>query len=310
MKPGGAVMTNKDAADTLELPALDFWTHASPHFGSARVQVDLGALSHQGLVRSNNEDHYVVVRLGRMLETLLTNVPAGQLPDRAEEVGYGLLVADGIGGASAGEVASRLAITTLINLVLRTPDWIFSTGAQAAETVKQRMAERYQQIDAALRDQSARDPGLSGMGTTMTLAYSLGNSLILGHIGDSRAYLVHGGELHQLTRDHTFVQALVAMGALTPEQAATHRCRHVLLRSLGGGEQAYQGDFERVTLSDGDQLLLCTDGLTDMVDNKSIASVLEGAVTATEACRQLVDLALNGGKDNATVALARYRFLE
>jgi protein phosphatase len=153
------------------------------------------------------------------------------------------------------------------------------------------------------------DPGLRGMGTTMTLALSLGPSLLIGHVGDSRAYLFRPGVLLQLTRDHTVVQALVEAGRLTPAEAATHPFRHVLTRSLGSGPDRVEADFQRAWLADGDQLLLCTDGLTDMVDNAAIAAVLGGAATAEEACQALVALALkNGGKDNVTVALARYRF--
>jgi PPM family protein phosphatase len=173
----------------------------------------------------------------------------------------------------------------------------------------QRLAERYRRVHAALQEQGRADPALWGMGTTMTVASSLGAHLVLGHIGDSRAYLFRGGELHQLTRDHTYVQALMDMGRLTAEQVARHPFRHVLTRSLGGREVGLDGDFQQAWLADGDQLLLCTDGLTDMVDNAAIASVLGGAASATAACQALVEAALqNGGQDNVTVALARYRF--
>jgi PPM family protein phosphatase len=295
--------------DTAEFPAAgtlagDPW----PDTGSARVQVELAALSHQGLVRANNEDHYLVVRFGRALETVLTNLPADQVPARAEEVGYGLVVADGMGGTAAGEVASRMAIRTLVSLALHTPDWILSTAEQETERVMERMAERLRSVGAALRDQGRGDPSLAGMGTTMTLACSLGARLVIGHIGDSRAYLFRGGGLHQLTRDHTLVQSLVDAGCLTAEEAAIHPFRHRLTRSLGGRGDPYAADLQRAWLSDRDQLLLCTDGLTEMVDNATIGHVLGGAATADEACQTLVALALdNGGKDNVTVALARYR---
>ena len=303
-------MSDESEIDTAEMPALPSSADAPwPATCSARAQVDLAALSHQGLVRSQNEDHYLVLRFGRSLETLLTNLPAGQLPARSEEIGYGIVVADGIGGGVAGEIASRMAISTLISLVLHTPDWIISTGEQETERWLQRMAERYRRVGAALRAHSKADPALAGMGTTMTLACSLNANLIIGHIGDSRAYLFRGGALHQLTRDHTLVQSLVALGHLTAEQAASHSLRHVLTRSLGAGECCFEGDFQRAALSDGDQLLLCTDGLTDMVDNTTIADVLGSEASANEACQKLIALALkNGGKDNVTVALARYRF--
>jgi serine/threonine protein phosphatase PrpC len=303
-------MHNPGEADTVEIPALDAAEGARwPDTGSSQVEVDLAALSHPGLVRPQNEDHYAVVRFGRSLETLSTNLPVDEVPKRAEEIAYGMVVADGIGGAAAGEQASRMAITMLYSLVLHTPDWIFSTGDRATEQVLQRTAERYQKIDAALRDQGISDPRLQGMGTTMTLACSLGSNLIIGHIGDSRAYLFHEGELHQLTRDHNLVQSLVDLGRITEAQAAKHPFRHMLTRALGAGKHRVEGDFQRAVLAGDDQLLLCTDGLTDMVDNASIASTLGSAATADDACQKLVASALDkGGKDNVTVALARYQF--
>ena len=280
-----------------------------PDTGSARVQVDIAAQTHQGLVRSANEDHYLVMRFGRTLDTLLTSLPADQVPARAEEVAYGLLVADGVGGAAAGEMASRLALTTLVGLILHTPDWILSDQPQGVERVIERLAYRYRRIHEALCDQGLSDPNLAGMGTTMTVVGSLGASAVLGHIGDSRAYLLRGGQLHQLTRDHTWVQEMVDLGHLSAEEAARHPKRHVLIRSLGGQVPNVEGDFQRVWLAHGDQLLLCTVGLTNMVDDAFIASLLDGAATSKEACQALVAAALDkGGKDNVTVVLARYSF--
>jgi protein phosphatase len=292
--------------DTVELPVSSMlW----PQTGSARVEVDLAALTHQGLVRSHNQDHYLVVRFGRTLEALLTSLPAGEVPARSEEVGYGLLVADGIGGRTGGEVASRVAISTLMSLVLHTPDWVLSTEPEEAQRVLERFADRFRRIQAVLRDQGDMEPELAGMGTTMTLACSLGASLVVAHIGDSRAYLLRGGKLCRMTRDHTLVQAMLDTGQITPEEAAKHPWRHMLTRSLSAGGTSYEGQFKHGCLADGDQLLLCTDGLTEMVDEPSIAAILQREGSANAACQALVAAALaNGGKDNVTVALARYRF--
>jgi protein phosphatase len=300
---------DKSGDDTAEIPALKNSSQGlPPDTAPARVRVDLAAASHQGHVRKANEDHYLVVRFGRVLETVLTSLPAGQLPERAEEVGYGLLVADGMGGSAGGELASRTAVSMLVGLVLDTPDWVLSTEPKAVEEVLRRTAERYRRIDEALRELGRAVPGLARMGTTMTLAASFGASLILGHVGDSRAYLFRDGRLCQLTRDHTFVQALVDMGQLTAEQAARHPSRHLLTASLGRGGRGFEGDFQHAWLADGDQLLLCTDGLTNMVDDPTITAALGSPGSADEACRALVAAALeNGGKDNVTVALARYR---
>jgi PPM family protein phosphatase len=303
-------MTASNNVDTDEFTAPALETDVLSRRGaSPAAQVDLAALSHPGKVRPNNEDHFLVVRFHRALQTLLTNLPEGLVPLRAEEAGYGLVVADGLGGMAAGEVASRSAIGTLINLALATPDWVLTGGGPEVERVMRRMAERYRRVDAALREQAAADPGLAGMGTTMTLACSLGADLVLAHVGGSRAYLLRGGTLHPLTRDHTLVQELVDRGVVRPEQAARHPFRHVLTRALGGAGGEIDAEVQRVALADGDQLLLCTDGLTDMVDPAAIGATLRGAASSNDACQALVELALQeGGKDNVTVVLARYRF--
>ncbi|HEY7158211.1 MAG TPA: protein phosphatase 2C domain-containing protein, partial [Gemmataceae bacterium] len=191
----------------------------------------MAAVSDRGLVRENNQDHYLVVRLGRSLETLLTNLSAAQVPARAEEVAYGLVVADGMGGHVGGEVASRMAITTLVSLVLHTPDWVFGVRPKDTKRMMQRMEERWRRVQKALRQRGNREPALGVMGTTMSVAVSLGTRLVVGHVGDSRVYIFRQGQLHQLTRDHTMVQTMVDLGALTPEQAATHPKRHLLMRS-------------------------------------------------------------------------------
>jgi protein phosphatase len=302
--------SDKSDDDTMEFPAGlvppdPLW----PETGTSKVEVDLAAVSDRGLVRASNQDHYLVVRFGRSLEKLLTDLLPDQVPAREEEVGYGLVVADGMGGHEGGEVASQLAITTLVSLALHTPDWVLGIRPRDNERRMQRMAERWRLVQEALRQRGDREPALGRMGTTMSAVVSLGARLVVAHIGDTRVYLFRQGQLHQLTRDHTLVRTLIDIGLLTPEQAATDPRRHMLLRSLSAAGDTHQGDFQQASLADGDQLLLCTDGLTGMVDTESISSVLNRATSANEACQALLAAALkNGGKDNVTIALARYRF--
>jgi protein phosphatase len=141
------------------------------------------------------------------------------------------------------------------------------------------------------------------------VAHNRGRDLFVGHVGDSRAYLGRAGDLIRLTRDHTYAQHLADRGIIPQEEVTTHRLRHVLTRALGEFGQTVEADVQQVRLDEGDQVLLCTDGLTDMVDDADIGAALRTAGTAGDACRALVDMALaNGGKDNVTVVLARYRF--
>ena len=285
---------------------LPVWRRLPPESPSLRP-VELGALSHQGRVRSNNEDHYLIARLSRSFESLMTNVPDGDVPKRVQESGYGMLVADGMGGMAAGEVASRLAIQTLVQIVLEVPNWILLVDELSAPELTARVSEYFQEIDSKVSKQQATDPSLAGMGTTMTLAYSLGAEAFIGHVGDSRAYLFRDGNTQQLTQDHTHVQRLVSAGALSRQQAATHRLRGVLTQAIGGQSGQLRVEVHRLQLREGDRLLLCTDGLTDMVSESSIAEALARSRSAQQICQDLVDLALDaGGRDNVSVCLAHY----
>jgi PPM family protein phosphatase len=275
------------------------------------LNVDLGALSHQGHVRENNEDSYLVMKFGRSLENVLTNLEEGLLEHSYAMNGYGMFVADGMGGLAAGEVASRLALSKLIDLLVETSDWTLSLRRHKdVTTILERMTERFFQIDEIVRKEADRDVTLHGMGTTLTVAGALGNDLVIGHVGDSRAYLLRGDSFRQLTTDHTLAQALIDAGVANPDDPASRSMRHVLtaaVGSLGQGEPQVQ----RFKLSDGDQLLLCTDGLTEMVDDATIAKILRGVKSAQSACDELVNLALAaGGTDNITVVLAHFTSLD
>ncbi len=247
-----------------EEPDESLLTDLHPHnIPSALVQVDLAAQSHQGFVRDNNEDHYLVVQITRSLE-----------------------------------------------LVAQTPDWIMKMNQQEnAPLVMRRMTRRFRQIDDELRELGETTRSLQGMGTTLTVAVTLGIDLFLSHIGDSRAYLLRSEKLHQLTKDHTLAQALIDAGIAGPDDTSTRAMRHVLTAALGSTGERTDPQVQRLHLSDGDQLLLCTDGLSEMVADDSIASVLNDAKSSEAACKGLINLALaGGGTDNITVVLARYSF--
>ena len=275
------------------------------------VKFDFGALSHAGKVRKNNEDHFLVTRLGRSVEPLMTNVASGQLPARLAEYGYGMLIADGMGGAAAGEVASRMAINLLVRLVIDTAKWGRRIDEQEAGALMERLENYYRTIHSELVRQGEKDPSKSGMGTTLTVAYSFCSDLFVAHVGDSRAYLVRNGQLQQLTRDQTVAQKLADNGAIPQEAVAKHRLRHVLTSAMGGHGGPLVTEIQQFQLEDRDRLLLCSDGLTDMVDDDAIADVLQKIESPQKACERLLDLALNaGGKDNITIILASYAFSE
>jgi protein phosphatase len=191
------------------------------------------------------------------------------------------------------------------------PDWVLRPDEELAAQVLHRAAQRFREVHAVLTEQATRNPALQRMGTTMTMAWSLGAELFLVHVGDSRAYLCRAGILTQLTRDDTLAQSLVDDGEMTQEEATTSRFRHMLTQSLGGGASDIEAQMHHLKLADGDRLLLCTDGLTEMVEDATISAVLQTSADAAATCRRLVDLALEaGGKDNVTVVVCVYQFPE
>ena len=275
----------------------------------APVRVDIGALTHPGLVRENNEDQFFVARLTRSLETVMASMPAGDVPARADEINYVMVVADGMGGHAAGEVASQLAISTLVQVALDVPDWFFRLDDEYAPEIERRAREAIRAVDAKLLEHARRDPALRGMGSTMTGVRSLGQDLMVAHVGDSRAYVFRAGRLHRLTKDHTYAQLLIDSGQALPGSAEVSRLQHVLTNVLGGADDQLDVDIDLLRLGDGDRLLLCSDGLSDLVDDDAIARTLAATPKSQEACAALVQLALErGGRDNITVIVASYGF--
>jgi PPM family protein phosphatase len=295
---------DQDSTAELSLPRPDETLRRGT---SSLVEVEVAGRSDQGKVRANNEDHFLIARFERTMKTLASNLPEGEVEPRYTESAYGMLVADGVGGSAGGEIASRMAIRTLIELVLDTPDWTMPFDEPLAERVLARMEARFQKIRETLVERAKADPTLRGMGTTLTLACSLGPELLTAHVGDSRAYLFHKGRLQALTHDQTLAQSLADAGAIPQSDVAEHPARHVLTSALASRGAFARVDLRRLRLEDGDRLLLCSDGLTEMVDEKAIARVLAAGTSCEEACGRLVELALEaGGRDNVTVVLAAY----
>jgi protein phosphatase len=295
-------MTNPHAADTDEYPAAD--DVLSKHFGPSPppVQVQFGALSHPGLVRTNNEDHFMIIERRRTRAVLASNLPPGLLQS-ADDIGYILAVADGIGGSAFGELASMVALRSGWDQAPGAIKWTWVINDREIEDLKERVELVFQGMDQALRERARMEPATAGMGTTLTAAYTVGPEAFIAHVGDSRAYLYHAGTLTQLTRDHTLAQEYLDAGL----QVASQSWHHILTNCLGGSEHEVRVDFHHIRLADGDQLLLCTDGLTDLVQAEEIAALLARHAAPPQAAQALVDLALeHGGKDNVTVVLARY----
>ncbi len=267
-----------------------------------------GAVSHTGRVRTRNEDHFLVSRVSRQQEILETNLPSDSLPEHTGEDGYLFIVADGMGGMAAGEVASRLAISTSVKLFQRSAQWGFRVNHVEARELFERISNDLQEIDKTLTEQSANDRRLLGMGTTLTVAYSMGVNLFIIHLGDSRVYLHRGGILRQLTKDHTVAQAMADAGYIPPSEVRHHVKRNALTNFLGGHNGKVKAELRWLRLADGDRLLLCSDGLNEMVNDVSISRMLANHEDPRTAAQSLLDEALRrGGKDNVTIIVARYQ---
>jgi protein phosphatase len=213
-------------------------------------------------------------------------------------------VADGIGGSEGGEVASRIAVETLASTLpdlLKEPGG--ATGPGRSAGLHPEDAALFSAVTLAhqniLREQE-RNPGLAHMGTTLTALLLKKGQAFLAHVGDSRAYCLRAGTLRQLTGDHSLVAEQIRAGALTPELARMSPYRHVITRALGAGPEV-RPDILRHTLEKGDRFLLCTDGLSEMVDDREIARIIENS-EPREAVQELIAAAnRNGGVDNITV---------
>ena len=275
-----------------------------------RVRVQFGAMSHVGKVREHNEDQFLIVRMQKTLEVIQESLPAKKDPDVEHLDAYVFLVADGIGGAEAGERASAYVVQQAKKHLLFTAKWYFSLDDPDVEVRLRLLRESLERMDQTLIEQAKQDPSLVGMGTTLTAAGSFGLDLLLLQVGDSRAYLFREGNLVQLTRDHTLAEDLIEEGLLDPEQAKTDRTRHVLTNAIGG-MPGVRGEVIQIPLHYGDRLLLCTDGLHDLVEHDRISEIVRLHSDPKAASQALVDAALElGGRDNITVVVADYATYE
>src|SRR4051812_15686796 len=207
------------------------------------------------------------------------------------------VLADGMGGAQAGEVASEIAIEAFRAGL---PDGVIEDG----------LVTMIEEANTRVHEEANAVPEYHGMGTTCTVAYVAEEEVVLAHVGDSRCYLLRDGELTRLTRDHSLVGELVDRGKVTEEEALTHPQRSVITRAVGP-EPSVKVDAERIAARAGDVFLLCSDGLTDMVRDRDVGRVLTAVPTLEQAGRNLIAAAnAAGGRDNITVILFRLEEVE
>jgi serine/threonine protein phosphatase PrpC len=246
------------------------------------IQLRTGSHTSVGKIRENNED------------SLHLWVSSGYVV---------AVVADGMGGAAAGEEASRLAVEAVENGLILTSPETNNLDRMSEQTIASRLSQAIRAGNQNIVARAAVDPEMRGMGTTVTLAFVRGARAIIAHVGDSRAYLVDGemGGITQITDDHSFVEALVAAGHLTHEQAEEHPMKNVLYRALGQNEEI-EVDVYETQLHSGDRIVLCSDGLTRHVKPREIAEIVLSIDDPEIASQALVDLTnARGGEDNVSV---------
>jgi protein phosphatase len=271
-----------------------------------RLAVKAFGITDKGRVRLTNEDQFLCAELTKAMRVWQTTLPEPKARF-GEERGHLFLVADGMGGHRAGEQASALAVVAIEEFTLNTFKWFFHSNGAEAQRVLGQFQTALRQADARILEESADHPELSGMGTTVTMAYHLDAQLCVVHVGDSRAYMFADDELTQITHDHTLIAEMVRRGDLQPEQAADHRLRHVITNVVGGTEAGVDVEAHTFEVHPGDRLLLCSDGLTEMLTNEAIAATLRAAPEPKDACTNLVAQANEaGGTDNITVLIVRF----
>ncbi len=270
------------------------------------VAVRSFGLSDPGRVRPSNEDRFLIAELARTLWVRQTNLPQSET-HHGRNRGYVFLVADGMGGHQAGEVASAITVATIEAFVLHLLKRFSNLRATDEAAVLKDLEAALRQADARILEEAAHHPELAGMGTTLTLAFASGWRLFVIHAGDSRCYLFRAGTLRQLTTDQTWAAELARQGTIRPEDIGRHPFRHVVTNFLGGGTAGEQVDVRRADLETGDVVLMCSDGLTDMLSDDRITAILAAESEPRPACERLVAEAnAQGGKDNITVIVAHF----
>jgi len=250
--------------------------------GEGDVRLVFSAYSHPGKVRKNNEDYFFI-------------------PTDATQVKDLMMVADGMGGHNAGDVASRMVVEAIVEYYVEN-----SHRVTSVEQAKDLILNSIQQANIKVYNQSQARDIYKGMGTTLTLAYFFDHRVCIGHVGDSRAYLVRDRSVTKITRDHSLVQELLEEGKITQEEVDNHPQKNIITRALGTASQVV-ADYYEIELKDNDIIVLCTDGLSNHVDLNKNIDLFYSLESLDEIASTLGKKALEaGGVDNVTIVMAKY----
>jgi protein phosphatase len=266
---------------------------------SGDIVVQVFGRTDVGRTRDHNEDAFIVADLTADVAT----VPSEVRRSVAGRKGSLFMVADGMGGAAAGEIASAMAVEAILG-DLRS-NWV-GADTNEAEAFVRSIKQATKSANTQIHSYATAHPEYRGMGTTATIAGFLGDTLYLAQVGDSRAYIVRDGVARQITKDQSLMQKLIEAGELTEEEAKLSERRNIILQALGP-EPYIKVDLTHQAVRRGDTLVLCSDGLSGQVTKEEIAMVVTDTPDVATACKLLVDRAnFAGGPDNITVVLARF----
>ncbi len=269
------------------------------------ISLEAAGKTDLGRVRKNNEDQFLIAELTKQLRVTQSSLSGSQFGGFTGSTGHLLVVADGMGGMAGGEFASGLAVETISWYVARTMPWFYRYQDGREKELEAELVHAVEKCQETVAG-AAAGSSFNRMGTTLTMAYLLWPRLYVVHAGDSRCYLHRDGKLSRKTTDHTVAQQAIERGILTEEQAKASPLGNALWNCIGGGTDGVAPDVYHATLRPGDELLLCSDGLTRKLEDDAISDILKRAPTAAAACDALVAAANEaGGPDNITVVVAR-----
>lgn len=268
-------------------------------------EMDVYGLTHPGKVRTENQDHFLICALRKQMVVQQTSLPSPEsLMADSQRLALLMMVADGVGGGTKGEEASRAALEAVGQYVARSMRCYYAAGSTDEREFSDSLEDVAAQCHAELIRRGEENPDRRGMATTLTLYLGVWPRAFLLQVGDSRCYLLRDGELIQLTRDQTMAQELVDLGVLSRTEASTTRLAHTLSSSIGGRQTAPV--VTRMDLAWGNVVLLCSDGLFRHVSDERIREHLRSMTSSKQVCEDLVQEALDGGgSDNITVIVRR-----
>jgi len=287
----------------MALPQL-FSTNVAAERRPRDAEIDLFGLTHPGLIRPDNQDHFLLCTLHRQLVVHATSMPnLGELPLRGERLATIAMVADGVGGAAGGEEASRLAVEAIARYVGHTMRAVQDADPHDEDSFSAELRVAVEEAHSAVRS-AAELAGQGIMATTLTLLISLWPQAYIVQVGDSRCYYCYDGTLRRMTRDQTVAQELVDAGAMAEDEVNRSPYTYALYSALGA--DAATSVVTAMMVQRGCAALLCSDGLIRHVTDDEIKHALTRGAPSEQVCRELLQLALDrGGEDNITILVAQ-----